>query len=242
MSDALVASGLSHRFDDVVALDDASLTADVGEITAVIGPNGSGKTTMLRAIAGLLRPDRGTIEWPTSSDTPQIGYLPQQPAFRPGHTVRETLSFYARLAGAPPDAPDRTLELVGLEAAADSRVEDLSGGMIGLLGIAQAVLGDPPAIVLDEPTTGLDPGIRRHIFERIADLPSDDRHIVLASHDLGLVDAHANEVVLLDRGRVVDAGSPAELADRYDVHDLEAVYDAAIERDIESVAVRRGDT
>ncbi|MFP4591682.1 MAG: ABC transporter ATP-binding protein [Halobacteriales archaeon] len=241
MSEAVLrAEAITHRFDGATALESVDLSVAPGSLVAVVGPNGSGKTTLLRVLVGLLRPSDGRVARPHVRRGRPVGYLPQHPRFRPGFTARETLAFYARLVDAPEGAPDRLLGRVGLAEAADRRVEALSGGMRGLLGVAQALVGDPPVVVLDEPTTGLDPGMRRRIFGVLDELVDDGRGVLVASHDLDRVDRGADRVVVLDAGRVVTEGTPSGLRERFEVDSLEAVYEAAVESPTGAIRVRRG--
>ena len=235
----LTVEGVSHAFGDIVAVDSVSFEVQPASLVAIVGPNGSGKTTILRAMVGLLDHDEGSVERPTTAVGRPIGYLPQQPRFRPGFTARETLVFYTRLAGVETSVADELLARVGLEGAGSIRVDHLSGGMLGLLGIAQALIGDPPIVILDEPTTGLDPGMRRHIFGVVTQLADEGHGVVIASHDLELVERHADAVLVLDRGRLVAEGSPEALKGRYDVGSLEAVFDSATETEAGAVDVAR---
>ena len=214
---------VTHAYGGVPVLRSASLAVGPG-LTAVIGPNGSGKSTLLRILVGETAPVDGTVRYTGPDAARAVGYLPQDVPFRGSFTARETLAFYARLVDADPDA---RLEAVGLADAANRRVEALSGGMRRLLGIAQATLGDPPVVVLDEPTSGLDPGMRERAFELAAD-HADDAAVVVSSHDLGLVDAYADGLVVLHRGRVAAAGGHEDLLDRYAVDDVEALYRAVV--------------
>lgn len=235
----LEATELDHAYGDVRVLDDASLAVPTGAVTALIGPNGSGKTTLLRALVGLHEPDGGTISYRGPDAVRPIGYLPQRPAFRPGFTTRETISFYAELVGASDD-PDALLDRVGLGEAAEERVETLSGGMTRLLGIAQATVGQPPVIVLDEPASGLDPGTSSHVFETVAELAASGTAVLLSSHELDLVERHTDRVALLDRGRIVQEGPPETLREQLGTDSLRGVYDATVAADPGTVRVRRG--
>jgi ABC-type multidrug transport system ATPase subunit len=208
---SLTAEGVTRRFGEVSALSDVTVTVPADSTTALIGPNGSGKTTLLRLLVGLDTPTSGRIEYTGPSATRRLGYLPQRPTFRPGFTARETLAFYADLVD---DDPDRLLERVGLDAVSDRRVEALSGGMTRLLGIAQALAGDPPVVALDEPASGLDPEMSRHVFEVVDSIAADGRAVVLCSHELPLVESTADRVVVLDRGTVVATDSPVALRER----------------------------
>ena len=226
MSDDAVASlsGVSRTYGGIAVLD--SVTLDVGPgVTAVVGPNGSGKSTMLGLLAGAAEPTTGTVSVTDPSGPKPVGYLPQRVPFRDGFTARETLAFYARLVDADPDA---ALERVGLSDAAERPVEALSGGMRRLLGIAQATVGTPPLVVLDEPTSGLDPGMRERAFRTATRAATDGTAVVLSSHDLELVNDHADGVVLLAGGQVAAAGSRGDLLDDYDVASVDELYRAVV--------------
>ena len=224
-----VVDDLTRTYGGVPVLDSVSITVEPG-LTAVVGPNGSGKSTLLGALAGPIAPTAGEVRRPgvdrTEGNGKPIGYLPQRVPFREGFTARETLAFYARLVDGDPDA---ALAAVGLTDAAEKPVEALSGGMKRLLGIAQATLGDPSLVVLDEPTSGLDPGMRERAFRTAADRATGDAGVVVSTHDLDLVDAHADRVVLLARGRVIAAGDLDALCDDRGVDTTAELYDAAMD-------------
>lgn len=216
----------SFAFGDVRILDDASADFSPGEFTALVGPNGSGKTTILQLLSGLRALDAGTVSRPASPGR-TVAYLPQTPGFRGGFTARETIGFYAALVDAEDDPID-LLERVGLGDAADRPVGALSGGMTRLLGIAQALIGDPPVVVLDEPTSGLDPDTADYIFDVIGRIASEDRLVVTASHDLAGVEACADRVLLVSNGEFVLDDSPAALLDASDAATLREVFSATV--------------
>jgi len=229
---------LEHTYGRVTVLDDVSFDVDPGDVTAIIGPNGSGKTTLIRAVVGLHEPSDGTVRYRGPDATRPIGYLQQRPAFRPGQTVREALTFYAALVGeTEADAMDR-LERVGLAAAADRSVEALSGGMTRLVGIAQATVGDPPLIVLDEPASGLDPGMSVRIFEVAAELTAAGTAVLLSSHNLSLVERTADRVALLDDGSVAQLGTPADIRAELGTDSLLEAFESAVTGDAGTVRVR----
>ncbi|MFB6184778.1 MAG: ABC transporter ATP-binding protein [Haloarculaceae archaeon] len=219
---------VAREFGDALVLDGVDLTLGRGSVVGLVGPNGSGKTTLLRVLAGLLAPTRGTVERAVDAERP-VGYLPQSPSFRERFTVSETLRFYADLTSATVDVR-ASLERVGMADVADRRVEALSGGMVRLLGVAQATVGDPPLLVLDEPTSGLDPEMAARIFSVVADLGATGTTVVLATHDLGGVDAVADAVVLLNEGTVEAIGPPTTLQERTGTDSLRAAFSALIER------------
>jgi ABC-type multidrug transport system ATPase subunit len=211
--------GLGHAFGDLDVLGDISFTIEAGTVACLIGPNGSGKTTLLRLVAGLLDPDDGSVTVAESGDR-RVGYLAQQPAFRPQFSVRETIEFYGALVDDEVNT-EGVLERVGLSAVADRRVDALSGGMMRLLGIAQTTVGDPPVLVLDEPSSGLDPMMTRHITSVVEDLADDGDAVLVATHDLRSVERVADTVLVVDRGELVATGAPDVILDETGTDTLE---------------------
>jgi ABC-type multidrug transport system ATPase subunit len=226
--------GVSKSFGPVDVLSDVSASIASGSVVALIGPNGSGKTTLIRVLVGDLPATSGTVSYEGPDADRPIGYLPQEPTFRPGFTAAETLSFYSSLVDGADPAP--LLERVGLKAAADRRVEALSGGMRQLLGIAQATVGDPPLVVLDEPASGLDPNMSANVFETAAEMTDAGTTVLLSSHDLALVEETADSVVVLNRGTVAASGTIEELYASFDADSLRGVLNAVVE-DTGQVAV-----
>ncbi|MFO7925884.1 MAG: ABC transporter ATP-binding protein [Halobacteriota archaeon] len=228
MSDTplLRVDGVSKSFGAVDVLRDVSFSVPSGTVIAVIGPNGSGKTTLLRALVGDLRPTHGDVAYEGPDTDRPIGYLPQQPTFRAGFTAAETLAFYSSLLGG--DDPETLLGRVGLNDAADRNVENLSGGMRQLLGIAQATVGDPPLVVLDEPASGLDPNMSEHVFETAARMAGEKRTVLLSSHDLTLVEETADDVLVLNRGRVAATGTIEALRSQFETDSLRGVLNAIV--------------
>ncbi len=215
------------RFGGLVALDDVSLMIRPGERLALVGHNGSGKSTMMKLLLGFLRPDEGVVEvMGRAPDHPdgarmrgRIAYLPERVAFDPQMTGRETLVFYARLKGAPahPRAIDALLAEVGLEAAADRRIQGYSKGMQQRLGIAQALIGGADLYLFDEPTTGLDPIARRHFFRLVERLKGQGAAVVIASHVLAELETVADRVAMISSGRLFAVGTIDELRARSDL-------------------------
>ena len=234
----LTVDGIEHEYGRTTVLEGVSFEVRPGDVTAVIGPNGAGKTTLIRSIVGLHEPSGGEIRYRGPDATRPIGYLQQRPAFRPGQSVREALGFYASLAGETDADSFERLERVGLSAAADHNVENLSGGMTRLVGIAQATIGDPPLVVLDEPASGLDPGMSARIFEVAEELAAAGTALLLSSHDLTLVERSADRVALLDDGSIVRQGSPADICDESGADSLLSAFESSVAGDAGTVRVR----
>ncbi len=234
----LRATAVEHSYGPVTIFENVSLTIDAGEVTALLGPNGAGKTTLIHSLAGIYEPTGGEITYEGPETTRQIGYLPQRPAFRPGQTVAETLTFYAALVGETRADAMAKLERVGLADAADRDVSALSGGMTRLVGIAQATLGDPPVIILDEPASGLDPEMSVHIFDVLGDLAESGTAVLLSSHDLALVERTADEIALLDDGTLIETGPPAQITAEFGVESLLEVFKSSTATEAGTVRVR----
>lgn len=223
----------ARSFGPVSVLEGVSLSLSSGTLSAVIGPNGAGKTTLLRLLTGTLSPTAGTRIYHGPDVSRPIGYLPQQPAFRPSFSALETLDFYASFVDGDSEA---ALSRVGLADAADRRVEALSGGMTRLLGLAQATIGNPPIVILDEPGSGLDPRMRRRTFEVARELADDGAAVLLSSHDISLVEEWADHVFMLSEGTIIESDAPQTLCDRHGVAALHEVFDSVIPYD-DQVAV-----
>jgi len=209
---------LTRRYGRHLAVDDVSFSCPPGTITGFLGPNGAGKSTTLRMIAGLTRPAAGSA---TVAGVPyrrlpnparQVGLLLDASAQHSGRTGRETLAVAAQMAGVNRRRVDRLLELVGLTGAAvNRRVGGYSLGMRQRLGIAQALLGDPRVLILDEPANGLDPEGIVWMRRLLADFADGGGTVLLSSHLLHEVEAVADRLVVISGGRVVARGGMAEL-------------------------------
>ena len=225
-STPLRASGIEQAFGEVAVLSGVSVTVDRSEVVAVVGPNGSGKSTLFRILAGVRPPDHGTVTIPPDAGgARRLGYLPQRPAFRSGFTARDTLQFYAQLLdGVDGDDVVRTLDRVGLASAADRDVGSLSGGMTRLLGLGQAVLGDPGVLILDEPGSGLDPAMVERLFTILGDLAGDGTAVIVASHELPAVETHADTVAVLAGGEFRAVDTPEALLADTDTDSLSGAF------------------
>ncbi len=201
---------MTKRFGDRVALKDVSFAVAEGELLAIIGPNGAGKTTLLSILAGILRPDAGEL----SRSPREVGWVPQQPAVYSKLSVRENLRLFARLEKvADPDAVvARMLEQTGLADRADDELGTLSGGNRQRVNIAVGLLADPPVLLLDEPSSSLDPRQRERLWSFVDGLArGNGTAVVFTTHNVSEAERWADRVLVLADGEVVFTGTPAEL-------------------------------
>lgn len=200
------------------AVREVSLALNAGETIALVGHNGAGKTTLIKLMLGLIRPSAGTVrvlgENPAAGEfaaRKRLGYLPENVSFNMALTGRETLMFYARIKRAAIRQVPELLDRVGLSAALDRRVGTYSKGMRQRLGLAQALLGNPQVLLLDEPTTGLDPSLRRSFYAIIDELKSQGATVLLSSHALTELEGQADRVIIINRGIKIADGTIEEL-------------------------------
>ena len=219
----VLADQVGKTFGRTTALAGATLTASTG-VTGLLGPNGAGKTTLLRIIATVTSPGSGRVRLlgrdPRDATERleirrRLGYLPQEPGFHRGFTVTEFVDYVAILKEMTGrrerrDEVRRVVDVVGLGDVADRRIRALSGGMRRRVGVAQALLGDPELVVLDEPTAGLDPEQRLRFRDLVSRI-GEGRTVILSTHQTEDVAALCPHVVVLDGGRTVFDGTPAAL-------------------------------
>jgi Cu-processing system ATP-binding protein len=212
-----IAEATKH-YGRIAAVNNATFDLAKGEMVALIGHNGAGKTTLMKLMLGLIRPSRGSIE--VLGDNPaagqfagrrHLGYLPENVSFDAALTGRETQAFYARLKREPIAKALELLDMVGLGTAASRRIGTYSKGMRQRLGLAQALIGRPRVLLLDEPTTGLDPGLRQTFYEVIQLLAAEGTTVLLSSHALTELEERAGRVIIMDHGIKVADGSIDEL-------------------------------
>ncbi|MEO8469100.1 MAG: ABC transporter ATP-binding protein [Chloroflexota bacterium] len=205
------------RYGTRTVLDGIRLTVGPGQLVALLGPNGVGKTTLVEMLEGYRVPDAGSVR--VLGQDPRrggpelrarMGVMLQNGGLDPRSTPRDVLALYAALHERPRN-PAVLMHLVGLDSVARSRVRRLSGGEKQRLALAVALVGDPEVLILDEPTAGMDPEARQATRAVIADLHAEGRAILLTTHDLGDVERLADRVVILSAGQVVADGSPSEL-------------------------------
>jgi ABC-2 type transport system ATP-binding protein len=210
---ALEFSGLTKRFGTTVAVDDLTASISEGRVTGFLGPNGAGKTTALRVLLGLVAPTSGTAtvggrRYAELTDPARkVGTLLEATGFHPSRKARDHLRVLATAAGVPQVEVDRALDFVGLSTAADRAVGGYSMGMRQRLGLAAALLGDPPVLVLDEPANGLDPEGIRWLRALLRGLAAEGRTVLVSSHVLAEVEQTADDVLVLAAGRLVATGS-----------------------------------
>ena len=224
--DALIeARALKKRFGKVTALSDFNLELPQGQPVAILGPNGAGKTTFIRMVATLIRPDEGTLRVGGRDVMKEpmavrrtIGLAGQAAAVEEMMTGRENLVMVARLYGQgryeSVASAKKILSQMGLEDAADRRVKTYSGGMRRRLDLGASLVGAPRLLLLDEPTTGLDPVSRNEVWDAIREMGAGGTDILLTTQYLDEADHLAAYIVIIDEGRVIAEGSPAELKSR----------------------------
>jgi ABC-2 type transport system ATP-binding protein len=221
---AIAAGDVTKRYGRREALRDVSFEARAGEVVAVIGPNGAGKTTLLSILAGLQPPTSGTV----SRAPREVGWVPQSPAVYAKLSVVENLRLFARLEKvADPDAAVAAmLEQTGLVDRAGDELGTLSGGNRQRVNIAVGLLADPPVVLLDEPSSSLDPRQRERLWEFIGALAAGGTAIVFSTHNVGEAERYADRVLVLADGEVLFIGSPAQLEALVggDPRDFEAAF------------------
>jgi ABC-2 type transport system ATP-binding protein len=208
--EALRAEALSKAYGARRALEGVSFSAAPGELLAIIGPNGAGKTTLLQILAGALAPTTGRV----SLDRRDVGWVPQQPAIYSKLSVRENLRLFARLEKVPDvDATiDRMLEQAGLADRANDTVGTLSGGNQQRVNVVVGLLGEPAVLLLDEPTSSLDPRQRERLWQFVSGLARDGgTTVVYSTHNVAEAERYADRLLVLADGELLFAGTPAEL-------------------------------
>ena len=219
MEDRLVVDGMSQRFGDRQVLDGVSFEVSPGRVTGLLGPNGAGKTTLMRILFGVIHPDAGTVTWRgapvTADDRAMWGYMPQERGLYTEMRVLDHLVWLARLHGVPTDVATATahdlLDRLDLGPRASDRIRELSGGMAQRVQLAAAMVHRPDLLVLDEPFAGLDPTAVEFLSDVIRGHVAEGKPLVFSSHQLDLVEALCETIVMLDHGRVVLQGDLVQL-------------------------------
>ena len=210
---------IEKRYGSNAAVRGVDLQLNPGESVALVGHNGAGKTTLMKLMLGLIRPSAGYVrvlgEDPVASASVRsrngVGFLPETIAFNASMTGAEVITFFARLKGVPKAEGRDLLARVGLSDAAGQRVGTYSKGMRQRLGLAQALLGSPRVLLLDEPTTGLDPQLRQNFYAIVSDLRDAGATVLLSSHALTELEEQTDRVAIMDQGRLIALGNVSKL-------------------------------
>ncbi|MGE0879591.1 MAG: ABC transporter ATP-binding protein [Acidimicrobiia bacterium] len=241
MTAALVVDRIAKSYGDVRAVDGISFSVPSGEVFGLLGPNGAGKTTALEIAEGLREPDGGEVRlfgqpvWPRHAALlPRIGVQLQTSAFFDRLTAGEQLSSFAALYGASADRVEATLAEVGLSDRRGVRVEKLSGGQTQRLAIACAFVHDPDVLFLDEPSAGLDPQSRQHLWEVIRAIAARGKTVIMSTHYMDEAEALCDRVAIMDSGRILALDAPARL-----VRDLDAPVQVLVPRQRLSASTAR---
>jgi ABC-2 type transport system ATP-binding protein len=217
------------------ALDGVSLEVAPGIVTGLLGPSGGGKSTLMRAAVGVQRIDAGRITVlgrPAGSPElrSRVGYRTQAPSVYSDLTVRENVHYFARVLGVPEAGVDEAVETVGLGQEAGQMAGSLSGGQLARVALAMALLGKPEVLVLDEPTVGLDPLLRRDLWDTFHALADRGATLLVSSHVMDEAD-RCDELLLLREGRLIATGTPDELRRRTGAADLDSEFLRLVEGD-----------
>ena len=228
---AIRANGLTKSFGRVRALDGLSLQIRTGEILGLIGPNGAGKSTFIRTVAGLVAPDDGEItvlgQRPGRTVASSLGYMTQSAALYEDLSVRENIAFFGRVYGVSSGEArrrgDTLLALLRLSDQDDRPVHELSGGQRQLANLACSMVHDPPILLLDEPTVGIDPELRQHLWREFAVLRDAGVTILVTTHVMDEAD-RCDRIAFVADGRVLDVGTAHELRTRANAQTIEAAF------------------
>ena len=226
-SDAIVVvDNLRKSFDDIVAVADVSFTIESKEIFGLLGPNGAGKTTTIRILSTVLEADDGDVQiggYSVRDDSDSvrevIGVCPQELALYPELSAVDNLVFFGRMAGlsgrSAREAANEHLEAVGLQERATDKVDNFSGGMKRRVNIAIALMSNPRLLFLDEPTVGIDPQSRNHIFETVEGLREHGMTILYTTHYMEEADHLCDRIGIIDHGEMIRIGTPDELKSEF---------------------------
>ena len=226
MTAVIRAQGLERHFGDVHAVQGIDFEVPQGQCVGLLGPNGAGKTTTMRMIMGLTAPSAGALDVfgtpigaQTRAQRAQVGLVPQEDNLDPDLSVRQNLEVYGSYFGLPAalvaERVPMLLEFMRLQEKADARVYALSGGMKRRLVIARSLIADPDLVILDEPTTGLDPQARLMIWQRLLALKSQGKTLLLTTHYMDEAQRLCDTIVVIDGGKILDIGAPKDLIARH---------------------------
>ena len=232
MKNVVVTKNLVKKFGDLTAVDDLNLEIPKGEIFGFIGPNGSGKTTTIKILCGLLKPTSGESyvlgkKIPNTSIFPRIGYMPQETALYMDLTVKQTIQFFGEIYGLSKDAvakrEEEMLDFVDLKARRNEIVDNLSGGMKHRLSLAVSLIHEPELLLLDEPTVGVDPELRSSFWSYFKDLASKGVTVLITTHYMDEA-SRCDRVGMIRLGKLVAVGSPAHMKEKTGQSSLEDAF------------------
>jgi len=226
---AIEARDLLKNYDSLIAVDRVNISVFYGEAFGLLGPNGAGKSTIMRMIycrtpltSGSLHVVGHDVTRDPRSIKSSVGVVPQENNLDPDLNVRKNLLVYARYFRIPrkvaESRADELIEFIGLTDKRDSRIEALSGGMKRRLMIARALINNPQILILDEPTTGLDPHVRLAIWDKLRELREQGLTILLSTHYMDEAEKLCDRLMIIDHGQILVAGSPRELIERHAMH------------------------
>lgn len=232
MTETIQVHDLQQGYGKTIVLRDINLTVASGEILALIGPSGAGKTTLISTIMGMLKPKQGSVmvldtAMPNRQILAQIGYMAQTDALYDVLTARENLDFFGTMQGVTKaqmaERIPHAAGVVNLDDDLDKYVKDYSGGMKRRLSLAIALISDPPLLILDEPTVGIDPELRQQIWQELHKIAGEGKTILLTTHVMEDAE-EADHVMMIRNGEAIAQGTPAELTKQYHVATIEEVF------------------
>jgi ABC-2 type transport system ATP-binding protein len=232
---AIEIRGLYVRRGGKLVLPHIDAEIEEGRVTGLLGPSGSGKTTLMRAIVGVQIVQRGSVRvLGQPAGSPQlrsrVAYITQAPSVYADLTVRENLRYFARILDVSPERVDEAIETVDLGDAGDDVVDRLSGGQRARVSLATALLGEPDVLVLDEPTVGLDPVLRRDLWATFSRLADDGAALLVSSHVMDEAD-RCDELLLMREGRILVQASPSEVLALTGARNLDEAFLRLVEED-----------
>ena len=237
MTRNIIFKDIEKSFNNVKVLKKLNLEMKEGEILGLIGRSGCGKSTLLKILLGFLKADKGRIEYDSQNITNNanklkkiVGYCTQENSFYQELTVEENLRYFARMYGltkkATEERIEELLELVGMRTARKRIAERISGGMKRRLDFAIALVHNPEILVLDEPTTGLDPVLREKIFQLMKNIKEKGKTIILISHHLSYMQRYCTKIAIMDQGRIIELFNPNKIPKRLSVNNsLEEIFE-----------------
>lgn len=235
LNNSFEVTGLRVRRGRTLVIPDLTLGAATGAVTGLLGPSGCGKTTLIRCLAGIQRVEEGRVVVlgePAGSpaNRARVAYVTQASSVYPDLTVRQNLRYFAAIHGTDDDTVRSALDHVGLTGREDDLTGNLSGGQRTRVSLAAALLAEPDLYLLDEPTVGLDPVLRRDLWRLFTDLAADGRSLLVSSHVMDEA-ARCDRVLLMRSGRLIADATPAELLESTGSQDVEQAFLALAEQD-----------